>query len=150
MWENIMHSNRHIASEICSHSPVPSPCIPVYGWAPPSLSQKCSQVALVMRLPVQLCAISCATTLTRLRSPAMSVGVTALQGISEQEPFTLTQHEFNRAMTRPSSASLPRSEILTARIWQRQSGPLEQTRKHVCMCQESPHSVHLYVLHTLW
>lgn len=29
----------------------------------PSLSQKCSHDALVTRLPVQLCAISCATTL---------------------------------------------------------------------------------------
>ena len=41
----------------------------------PSLSQKCSAVAFVTRLPVHECASSCATTLTSERSPASSVGV---------------------------------------------------------------------------
>ena len=41
----------------------------------PSFSQKCSMLALVTRFPVQLWASSWATTSTRLRSPASSVGV---------------------------------------------------------------------------
>ena len=41
----------------------------------PSLSQKCSIVAFVTRLPVQEWASSCTTTSTSERSPAMSVGV---------------------------------------------------------------------------
>ena len=42
----------------------------------PSLSQKCSQVLFVTRLPLHECAISCATTCAWLRSPASRVGVT--------------------------------------------------------------------------
>ena len=41
----------------------------------PSLSQKSDQVALVARLPDQLCASSCAIRLMMLLSPAMKVGV---------------------------------------------------------------------------
>jgi len=42
----------------------------------PSLSQKCSHVWLVIRLPVHECDTSCATTSASERSPASSVGVT--------------------------------------------------------------------------
>lgn len=41
----------------------------------PSFSQKCSAFEFVTRLPVHEWASSCATTFTRLRSPAMSDGV---------------------------------------------------------------------------
>lgn len=46
----------------------------------PSLSQKCSQVWLVTRFPLQLWEISCATTSASERSPARSVGVTLHSG----------------------------------------------------------------------
>ena len=42
----------------------------------PSFSQKCSHVRFVTRFPLQLCAISCATTCACDRSPANGVGVT--------------------------------------------------------------------------
>ena len=45
----------------------------------PSFSQKSSMVAFVTRFPVQLCASSCASTLTSERSPASSVGVTKVR-----------------------------------------------------------------------
>jgi len=49
----------------------------------PSLSQKCVHDALVTKLPVQLCAISCATTSAKDLSPAKRVGVTNVrQGFS--------------------------------------------------------------------
>ena len=49
----------------------------------PSFNQKCSHVALVTKFPVQECAISCATTSARERSPARRVGVTKVrQGFS--------------------------------------------------------------------
>jgi len=53
----------------------------------PSLSQKCSHVAFVTRLPDQLCAASCATTSARLLSPASSVGVTKVRHGFSMPPY---------------------------------------------------------------
>src|SRR5690554_3487813 len=59
----------------------------------PSFNQKCSQVWLVIKLPVQEWEISCATTSAKDWSPAKSVGVTKVRQGFSMPPYCITEHK---------------------------------------------------------
>ena len=68
----------------------------------PSLSQKSFHVALVARLPDQLCASSCATRLTRLLSPAMKVGVRKVRSGFSMPPSGIGRRQDQHVVTAPA------------------------------------------------